>query len=918
MKSGHLCASAAFLFLYASATSRTAPDSVSSAIAQKLHHRNSTIPAPLPASAPAPALPPVTADDNSSGVVARDIASNSTNHALLGDVQARRSRTQREATPRIYLLFLTIDYVQRFDIWRRWLDGVPSDRYRLLWHCKNPGKCRAALNSAGYNDKDRMPVIVDPPMPTEYCTDLVSAENRLLEAALQQEPKSASSSLLQKGGRRLRKGRVGGPSQYDKFVFVSNSTLPVKPFHEVYSTLTAKADSRFCVFPQQEWAVAPHEPCLDKSNRCGEWAGQGECSRNPLYMHFQCERACEVCTDLAVIKQKAGASGSFVAAKVHEWKVLNRPDAEESVDLWRRGYLRHLMQSLHLNWHDSYQNTGCLDEFWHFAALYGMFPEECLEKADIHPRCDEWANRGECNANPEYMLHNCQASCAGCNIPRWKFRGGEPFQLKSNEHSLQGTCDTFVKWSLAGAMGENNPMADLDQQLLTIGDIKTLDNEGQRRPDTITVASSQSLKAFRDSGFLFARKIRSAFSITDDCRPTADIWSEKVFGQSSSSHRQSWIGEGVWIDEVGQAVSVTNDPSQPTRIVIQNGFRPQLSGWATVCGEQLSVIFGSQLAKTAYLDASHGNSITFSDGIVWHRDLPWRGDGQWRDTYQNPVSIRTWGGQYSQITSVNPDWSAQGVLDAPSANSFSATFNKKDDKGKQIQLWGWLQEDGNTIRWHNGHMWTRDPSYRPPCICEPDSSSWRPAVNRPVSTPEPRCFFIDLGAGEMAADDISALLSKRIDIKDFAPQECKAYMFEADSRYESMLSSLERQQPQMITTMSSTAAYSCTPPPSEKAEMYGNQLRGKGSGGWPTNTVNILKFIRELALPTDHVILKMDIGGTQWDILPCLARSTTARLIDVIYFKDVDEKASSFGTIASEKRPTLERLQQFGIKVMQY
>ena len=34
--------------------------------------------------------------------------------------------------------------------------------------------------------------------------------------------------------------------------------------------------------------------------------------------------------------------------------------------------------------------------------------------SDKHPECKEWAASGECRANPDWMLVNCQESCGLC------------------------------------------------------------------------------------------------------------------------------------------------------------------------------------------------------------------------------------------------------------------------------------------------------------------------------------------------------------------------------------------------------------------------------------------------------------------------------------------------------------------------
>merc|ERR1719424_481379 len=67
-------------------------------------------------------------------------------------------------------------------------------------------------------------------VPATYCRDLVSPMVQLLRSAT-----------------------LESSSARDKFVFGSESTLPVKPFREVYSTLTWDTNSDFCIYPTDHW-----------------------------------------------------------------------------------------------------------------------------------------------------------------------------------------------------------------------------------------------------------------------------------------------------------------------------------------------------------------------------------------------------------------------------------------------------------------------------------------------------------------------------------------------------------------------------------------------------------------------------------------------------------------------------------------
>lgn len=807
--------------------------------------------------------------------------------------RARQGRTR----PRVHFLFLMVDHLQRADIWNRFFAGVPHELYRVFWHCKDVEKCRTHLAAQGSGgDNFVRPHIIDPPMPTQYCTDLVSAENRLLETALatsgwsaiQRRSRGKLGSLLARGNGQRADSEDA--RSLDKFIFVSDSTLPVKPFMEIYATLTAKRDSRFCIFPQQEWATAPRQMCEDRHNRCDEWANRGECAKNPLYMHFQCERSCQVCTELALVTDNYPSSSVIVAAKTHEWKILNRVDAERSVKAWHRGYLRHLGQSLHLNWHDSYQNAGCLDEFWHFATLYGAFPEDCLGQSGRY-------------------------SSSKCAIPAANLHGGEPIHIDFESDDLQGTCDTFVMWRISGAMGTNNAMARLDERLTSSGAVRVDPKNNPARPETIVHIATSGLAALRDSNFLFARKFLPTFTITDDCRPTADIWAEVMFKQNIPDYRaQNWIGEGVWVDSKQHQVSIISDSrSASRRVVIQNGHEPEWSGVGSVCGEQIWVRFANKMSVTGNIYAADGNTLHFSNGIKWHRDVSWLGDGEWRDTYRNPVQIRSYGGgMLIKLTSVNYAWHGTGQAENVEDSRFKMTFNNN------VVLYGKLSHDMDRIQWHNGETWTRDQAHRPPCVCQPSSASWR-KLKRTVTEPK-QCFFMNVGAGSAAAYDVASMLARRVELGGFEPQQCRTYVFEANPRFDGALRQFEAQLPQLVTAMPSTAAYSCVPPGGGKAELGHDLVQQPGGGGQSVGIVNILRFIYEAAAPGDHVILKLDLGGAEWDILPCLARSPAARLVDVIYIRDqkLSRSLGSFGTIISELQPTLDRLQQFGVRVIRY
>jgi len=199
--------------------------------------------------------------------------------------------------PKVFFLFMVYGRINNQVVWERFLAGGYGKGidYQALVHCKTESECRLNIRSHLFE--------IIPSVSTQYCIDLVGGMNALLHAAL------------------LRAGPV--QNEYDKFVFLSDSTLPVKPLVWIHHYLTDDSNSDFCVFPRNEWAEVPQN-------------------------------------------LPGGESVVHLAVKHHQWVVLGRPHAEEAV---RRSHEHmDLMTRFQLNM--GYHNTGCLDEFWLFATMY--------------------------------------------------------------------------------------------------------------------------------------------------------------------------------------------------------------------------------------------------------------------------------------------------------------------------------------------------------------------------------------------------------------------------------------------------------------------------------------------------------------------------------------------------------------------
>jgi len=366
---------------------------------------------------------------------ANSTATASINSALEATLAAEHSNISRAAVatntntsgvtraPRVFFLFLAVDKVSNLGVWWSFFRNAPTDQYRAYVHCKLDS-CKQMVAGS--------PLQVVPTVPSYYCTDLVSPMNQLLMVALRDE--------------------IGQANPNDKFAFISDSSLPAKPFSSIYQTLSARDGSDFCVFPSNEWADIP------------------------------------------------SAGGLEMAAKFHQWITLSRPHAEKALQLWWDKTLHEFMWKFQMNsqsWQyndNSYgdsRNFGCLDEFWHMAALYGTM--------------------GQVDTNQDRRVD--MASFVGG--PIWISRSA----------GWQGQCDTFVIWSKYLHTAGKNPFERLHASL----DFVSIPHGGNdARPGWWDTISTTGISVIRNSDFLFVRKFIDAPRLADG-PDFAEAYSRIVF-----------------------------------------------------------------------------------------------------------------------------------------------------------------------------------------------------------------------------------------------------------------------------------------------------------------------------------------------------------------------------------------------------
>lgn len=214
----------------------------------------------------------------------------------------------------------------------------------------------------------------------------------------------------------------------------------------------------------------------------------------------------------------------------------------------------------------------------------------------------------------------------------------------------------------------------------------------------------------------------------------------------------------------------------------------------------------------------------------------------------------------------------------------------------------------------------------PPCKCETWSSTWR----RPNRT-TPKCLFYDLGSGNGGA--FNTFLASGFGSVANCPGggAWEATLVEANPMFDMPLQlAATEHEAKRVHAKTSQAAYCC----GAKAPFYldlrnkGNPLVNfQGSSLSPlaadvmlsglkrvdVPTLNLNRLLYEEAIQTDWVMVNMDVEGAEFDIVPCLADSPAAPLIDRLYLHQHDPLLGLAGTSAKEMQDSLVKLRTLGV-----
>lgn len=226
-------------------------------------------------------------------------------------------------TPVLNLLFLVNDGIWNAQVWRAWLAQAPVGAAKVFVHCTNFGACMKKQDLWSLPGMEVVPTV-----QSAWCYDLVTPEVQLLRKAL-----SAT-------GRTSR----------DKYIFLSESTLPLKQFSEVHEAVIDDPRSAFCFFPVSHWGNMTDVT----QGRESYWA------KHEQWVTLNVADAEKLVRDWQPVDDSK-------QLKVDFHKMRNRPE-------WPEQVYKGLLQGP-----KRVQSGPCADEFGIYATVWGVYliGEQC-------------------------------------------------------------------------------------------------------------------------------------------------------------------------------------------------------------------------------------------------------------------------------------------------------------------------------------------------------------------------------------------------------------------------------------------------------------------------------------------------------------------------------------------------------------
>lgn len=232
----------------------------------------------------------------------------------------------------------------------------------------------------------------------------------------------------------------------------------------------------------------------------------------------------------------------------------------------------------------------------------------------------------------------------------------------------------------------------------------------------------------------------------------------------------------------------------------------------------------------------------------------------------------------------------------------------------------------------DAHLLTEQPK----CTCQKDSPTWK----KPTRT-QPQCVFIDLGAAD--GNSFSQYLNDYYGVIQQCPSGglWEAYLVEANPTFKPALEKVVKNPGKCsqsgckegkVHAFAPEAAFMCSGQTSffidsvnHDKNYWGSSMSNKhpdvvrsGQKKVTVPTVNVIQLVAENAIPGDWVTVKMDVEGAEWDILPCLASSDHADLIDELLVEWHSSELGTAGYTASDTQAAIMLLKTRGVRIPDY
>jgi len=218
-------------------------------------------------------------------------------------------------------------------------------------------------------------------------------------------------------------------------------------------------------------------------------------------------------------------------------------------------------------------------------------------------------------------------------------------------------------------------------------------------------------------------------------------------------------------------------------------------------------------------------------------------------------------------------------------------------------------------------------SSRAPCQCEVANPAWQKCT-RTVA----KCIFIDLGAANN--NTLEAFLNNGYGSVADCPSggQWEAVLVEANPRFKQSLEQTVAIHSGLVTAYVPNAAYMCEAQTSfyldttsHRYQYWGSSMSAKapdvvrsGKQHVTMDTVNLNRLLYERTTPADYVIVKMDIEGAEYDILPCMMNSPQTALMDIIFLEYHQMWLGLVGNSLDTVKAALKTLVSRGVKMPAY